>query len=223
MSKYVCSVCGFIYDEAKGIPEMGILPNTKWKDLPENWVCPICGVPKSSFIKQDEPIIAQKKKPIPIKETSSELKEMTALELSALCSNLSRGCEKQYKLEEAALFKELGDYFGKKATPVDSPNVNQLVASIEKDLERGFPAANGVAKENKDRGALRALTWSEKVTRVLKSLLIRYQREGETMIKSTGVYVCTICGFIYVGNNLPEICPICKVPNWKFEKMEGRA
>ncbi|HAA38123.1 MAG TPA: rubredoxin, partial [Firmicutes bacterium] len=67
-----------------------------------------------------------------------------------------------------------------------------------------------------------ALTWSEKVTRILKSLLHRYQKEGDALLENTGVYVCTICGFIYIGDELPEVCPVCKVATWKFEKVEGR-
>ena len=35
--------------------------------------------------------------------------------------------------------------------------------------------------------------------------------------------VCTVCGFVYVGDVAPELCPVCKVPSWKFEKVEGRA
>jgi Fe-S-cluster-containing hydrogenase component 2 len=35
--------------------------------------------------------------------------------------------------------------------------------------------------------------------------------------------VCTICGFVFVGDNPPELCPVCKVPNWKFEKVGGEA
>jgi rubrerythrin len=92
---------------------------------------------------------------------------------------------------------------------------------IDRDLNEGFVAANKAASEVNDRGAKRALVWSEKVTRILKSLLVRYQKEGNAMIDNTGVYVCTICGFIYIGDKLPDICPICKVPNWKFERIEG--
>ncbi|WP_084145904.1 rubredoxin [Anaerovorax odorimutans] len=49
MNKYVCSVCGYVYDEAEGIPSDGIEPGTKWEDLPEDWVCPLCGVGKDEF------------------------------------------------------------------------------------------------------------------------------------------------------------------------------
>ena len=223
MAKYVCTICGFIYDEAKGIPVAGIAPGTRWEDLPEDWVCPLCGAAKSEFKKQGEPASSEVKKSTSVIEPSTDMKEMSPLEISALCTNLARGCEKQYKPEEAALFNELAGYFKKATTPTDAPNIDQLIALIEKDLEEGFPKANAVAAEAKDRGALRALVWSEKVTRILKSLLTRHQKEGDAMLENTGVYVCTICGFVYIGDALPEICPVCKVPNWKYEKIEGRS
>ncbi len=49
MAKYVCSVCGWTYDEAEGYPEGGIAPGTKWADVDEDFVCPMCGVDKSMF------------------------------------------------------------------------------------------------------------------------------------------------------------------------------
>lgn len=49
MKKWQCIVCGFIYDEAKGLPEGGIVPGTRWKDIPNTWVCPDCGAAKSDF------------------------------------------------------------------------------------------------------------------------------------------------------------------------------
>lgn len=222
MAKYVCSVCGYIYDEAKGIPEAGIAPGTIWEELPEDWVCPLCGATKAEFEQQGGSDASPERKPISITPSSADMKEMTTLEISALCTNLARGCEKQYKAEEAALFRELAGYFKTASAPAKEPDYNKLIDLIEKDLEEGFPYANAVASDAKDRGALRALVWSEKVTRILKSLLTRYQKEGDAMFVNTGVYVCTICGFIYIGDTLPDLCPVCKVPNWKFEKIEGR-
>ena len=222
MAKYVCSVCGFIYDEAKGIPEAGIAPGTTWEALPEDWVCPLCGAAKSEFEKQKEPATTPKMEQISVIESFADMKEMSPLEVSALCTNLARGCEKQYKPEEAALFRELAGYFKSASAPAEEPGFDKLIALIEKDLQEGFPNANAVASNVKDRGALRALVWSEKVTRMLKSILGRYQKEGDTMLENTGVYICTICGFVYIGNALPQGCPVCKVPNWKFEKIEGR-
>ena len=55
-----------------------------------------------------------------------------------------------------------------------------------------------------------------------QSLLSRYRKEGDRMLQYTGVYVCSICGFIFVGDAPPEICPVCKVPSWKFEKVGRR-
>lgn len=222
MGRYVCSVCGYIYDEAKGIPEAGILPGTRWEDLPEDWVCPLCGAAKSEFKKQGESTASVEKKPISVIEASTDMKEMSPLEISALCTNLARGCEKQYKPEEAELFTELAGYFKTVSSPAKNPDFDKIIDLIEKDLEESFPKANSVAADVKDRGALRSLVWSEKVTRILKSLLTRYNKEGDAMLENTGVYVCTICGFVYIGDIPPQICPVCKVPNWKFEKVEGR-
>lgn len=49
MKKFECSVCGYIYDPAVGDPESGIAPGTLFEDLPEEWVCPVCGADKSMF------------------------------------------------------------------------------------------------------------------------------------------------------------------------------
>ena len=49
MKKYVCSVCGYVYDEAAGAPDQGIAAGTSWEDLPEDFVCPLCGVGKDQF------------------------------------------------------------------------------------------------------------------------------------------------------------------------------
>jgi rubredoxin len=51
MSKYECSVCGYVYDPAEGDPEHGIAPGTAFEDLPKDWVCPLCGADKSDFEK----------------------------------------------------------------------------------------------------------------------------------------------------------------------------
>lgn len=49
MKKFECTVCGYIYDPEVGDPESGIAPGTLFKDLPEDWVCPVCGADKSMF------------------------------------------------------------------------------------------------------------------------------------------------------------------------------
>ena len=49
MDKYVCVVCGYIYDPAVGDPDNGIAPGISFDDLPEEWVCPVCGAPQNEF------------------------------------------------------------------------------------------------------------------------------------------------------------------------------
>jgi rubredoxin len=49
MKKYTCSLCGYVYDEAVGDPDSGIAPGTKFEDLPDDWVCPLCGATKDNF------------------------------------------------------------------------------------------------------------------------------------------------------------------------------
>jgi hydroxylamine reductase len=49
MARYKCSVCEYVYDEAKGDPEHGIKAGTAFSELPQDWVCPVCGVAKDFF------------------------------------------------------------------------------------------------------------------------------------------------------------------------------
>lgn len=51
MEKWECMVCGYIYDPAKGDPDHGVAPGTKFEDIPDSWVCPECGVSKDNFRK----------------------------------------------------------------------------------------------------------------------------------------------------------------------------
>ena len=46
---WMCLICGFVYDEAAGLPDEGIAPGTRWEDIPETWTCPDCGAAKSDF------------------------------------------------------------------------------------------------------------------------------------------------------------------------------
>ena len=47
--KYMCAICGWIYDEESGSPQDGLPPGTRWEDVPDTWVCPDCGANKSDF------------------------------------------------------------------------------------------------------------------------------------------------------------------------------
>lgn len=216
--RYVCSVCGYIYDEAR--------EKTPFSELSDDWRCPVCRAAKSVFVpeKKEEP----KEAPAPAASVSVPVPEdgdMTKLsvgELSALCSNLARGCEKQYKAEEAELFRELADYFAAVTPAVPDADVDGLAALIKGDLNEGYPAVKAAASAAGDRGTKRICVWGEKVTNMLNSLIGQYQKEGGAFLADTEIWVCTVCGFVYVGDQPPELCPVCKVPAWKFEKIEGR-
>ena len=209
MKQYVCSICGYIHDEATGGP---------WEALPDGWKCPLCGADKSAFREKAEPIKVESTPDKPQVE-----KELSAMEMSIICSNLARGCEKQYLPRQAEDFRKLAEFFRSKAEPVREASTQKLLELIEHDLSVGYPYGNAVSSDKPDRGALRCQVWSEKVTRMLQSLLRRYESEGDKILENTGVWVCTVCGFVYVGDTAPELCPVCKVPSWKFEKVEGRA
>lgn len=49
MQKYICVACGLVYDPELGDPDSGIAPGTAFEDIPDDWVCPLCGVTKDMF------------------------------------------------------------------------------------------------------------------------------------------------------------------------------
>ena len=52
MDKYVCTVCGYVYDPEQGDPDNGVEPGTKWEDVPSDWECPVCGASKKKNKKE---------------------------------------------------------------------------------------------------------------------------------------------------------------------------
>ena len=210
--KYICQICGYVYDDAK--------EKVPFEELPDDWKCPLCGAAKSDF--KPEANGDEKKVVTAIEPMDADLEKLSAGQLAALCSNLARGCEKQYKQEEADLFKQLADYFTAVVPAVNDASVEKLAKELQTDADN-YVAVRATADANADRGAARVCVWGEKVTRMLSSLVNRYLNEGEAMLKDTNIWVCTTCGFVYIGDTAPELCPVCKVPDWKFEKIEGRA
>ncbi len=205
MKEYVCGVCGYVHKTDV--------------DLPSDFVCPLCGAGRDAFrLKSDAPA-----EMLQTLEKPHVDRALSPMEMSIICSNLARGCEKQYMSDASEHFRKLAAFFASAAQPVQNADVETISELLDQDLTVGFPYGHAVATGDHDRGALRCQVWAEKVTRMLQSLLARYQSEGEAMLRNTGVYVCTICGFVYVGDEPPAMCPVCKVPSWKFEKAEGRA
>ena len=52
MKKYVCNVCGYVYEPAEGDPDNGVAAGTAWEDVPAEWVCPLCSAPKEDFSEE---------------------------------------------------------------------------------------------------------------------------------------------------------------------------
>lgn len=210
--RYICQICGFVYDEGK--------EKVPFDTLPENWRCPVCGASTGEFVPEQSEKPALEAEPTAF-SGDADLKELSAGELSILCSHLARVCREQHKMAECASFNELAGYFASITPNVEDADMESLAALLKTDLD-SYPALRATADEAADRGAARVCVWGGKVTGILSSLVNRYLKEGEAMLVNTGVWVCTACGFVYIGDDAPSACPVCKAPAWKFESIEGR-
>ena len=143
--RYVCSVCGYVYDEGK--------EKRAFSDLPDSWVCPLCGASKSLFAPEKREGEGKKAAPAaaPVR-MDGDLEKLPAGVLAALCSNLARGCEKQYKEEEAGLFRELAGYFAAITPEEEQGDLKVLDELFQADLEQGYPAVEETAGKAGDRG-----------------------------------------------------------------------
>lgn len=207
--KYRCTLCGYIYDNEK--------EEIAFNDLPEDWLCPLCGAPKSEFELVEE----EKKTKLIEKQIENNYQKLTIGELSALFSNLARGCEKQYLDKEKEVFLRLSKYFEDK-TPNESNKIEDLINLLNEDINNNYQKAINISQEKSDRGAQRVCSWGEKATKIINSLLSRYEAEGEKLFEENEIWLCTICGFIFIGKTAPALCPICKVQSDKFIKVDGR-
>ena len=220
MSIYVCMVCGFDYDEAAGEPGSGIAPGTKWEDVPEDWVCPICGADKSMFTRQG----GEEQKPAaPAPEPKKEAKAInTNYKLQAvMASNLARGSKKQYREELSGFMSQVADFFEARSTP--QGDLDDVLDLLAQDSATGYAQAFEVARKEKDRGSQRALTWGEKVSAIQATLIKRFNKDGDAALSGNDIFVCDACGFIYVDLEAPDICPVSTVPRIQFNKISKEA
>lgn len=205
MKKYICTICGYIFDESEG---------TLWDELPSDWLCPICKADKSAFIIQEDEV----KQEVEI-NMNLEDREIQPFEFSAICSNLAKACEKQYLNEESQAFWDLSAATELKREPSKDNVISTMIKENDIDINEKFNISNSIVDKFNDRGGKRALVWSEKVSRMLNSVMNQYEKDGDSYLENSKVYVCEICGFIYVGDELPKVCPVCKVPNFKMKEI----
>ena len=210
MKKYRCTICGYIYDEAN--------ENVKFVDLPDDWKCPMCGAPKSLFeeIVEDNQTVEVTKETEVITE-DNDLRELSNDEIAYVCSNLAKACEKQYLEEEKKLYLELFEYF--KRNEAKSGELSDLGVMFDSDIKLLNDAFN-LANTYEDSGAKRVLTWATKTTNIINTIVKNYNEKGIEYIKNNKIWVCDICGFVFIGDNPPQVCPICKVPNFKILEVE---
>ena len=210
MKKYRCTICGYIYDEAN--------ENVKFVDLPDDWKCPMCGAPKSLFeeIVEDNQTVEVEKETEVITE-DNDLRELSNDEIAYVCSNLAKACEKQYLEEEKKLYLELFEYF--KSNEAKSGKLSALGVMFDSDIKLLNDAFN-LANAYEDSGAKRVLTWATKTTNIINTIVKNYNEKGIEYIKNNKIWVCDICGFVFIGDNPPQVCPICKVPNFKILEVE---
>ena len=208
MKKYRCTICGYIYDDAK--------EKVKFEDLPDDWKCPMCGAPKSLFeeVKEEKEKIKEDSKVEIIEDVDDELRELSNYEISLICSNLARGCEKQYLEEEKDLFRELSKYYeGLEEDKTGS--LDDIINMVNGDINN-FSKSMDVFTKYEDRGAKRVVNWASKSTNIMKVVIDTYKEKGIDYIKNTKIWVCDICGFVYIGDNPPKVCPVCRVPSLKI-------
>ena len=207
--RYICSICGYVYDEAvEGVP---------FEDLPDDWTCPMCKAPKSMF--EAEGMAEEAHVDAGTVDIDGDMIPLSPGVLAALFSNLARGAEKQYKAGESEALMRISDYFASAVPSIPDADMSLVRSISEECTGSSYPEAKAVASSQGDRGALRACTWAEKVERIIQVLISRYESEGEAFLDGVEVWVCSVCGFIYVGHAPPAACPVCKVPSWKFEAV----
>ncbi len=156
--KFVCSVCGYVYDDDA--------QKVKFETLPDGWTCPLCGAPKALFNKEEN---ETKPEAAPVEVMDEDVTELSFGQLAALCSNLARGCRKQYKEEEArqydAMKKRIKFMYEKGDTTylqllLESSGFSDMINKVEyieklyeydRTLLAEYVAARTAAQELKDK------------------------------------------------------------------------
>lgn len=137
-----------------------------------------------------------------------------------IVSNLAKALEKQYRAHEAELMWKVAGYFDDVLAAPEDPDFASLVKSLTADeaeyLEPVRQASAATRSKPADRGALRAATWGGKVNAIQKSLADRYDKKGDELIEGKKLFVCEACGFMFLGDEAPDICPVCKAPALRF-------
>ena len=216
--RYICSICGYVYDEEKeGVPFSG---------LPDTWVCPLCRAAKSLFAPERQPETASAPvTPALSRETNvpDEAPELLSPWSSPPCApTWPEAARSSTRRRKRPYFRRLPTISRRRLPP---PRMTAAAwQACSRMIWTGGIRLSTAPPESWATAAPReSASGGEKVTMILNSLAQRYRAEGPSFLKYTQIWVCSVCGFVFVGNEPPELCPVCKVPAWKFDKIEGRA
>ncbi len=206
--RYVCSVCGYVYDESQ---------SGAWASLPEDWSVPCAVAAKHCFplSRAAAEIPEAKAAPSP----DDDMRELVPHGLSALCSNLARGCEKQYKPEEAPP-SQRSQTFQDRCARRRERLLDALLQKINEDLDEGYPRADAVATAAGGPGRAAQSRLEQKGHDDPPSLLSRSQSAGSPWRKAPA-FLSARSALWFIRDTPPEICPVCKVTSRKFEGSRG--
>ena len=220
--KYVCKICGFIYDEAT--------QEKKWNELDENWVCPVCKAPKSKFEAVNENSGNK------YARTKTEKNLMEAFAGESMARNkytyFAKAAREEGYEQIAAIFEETANQEKQHAKMWF--NEFHGIGSTDENLETAAQGENDewtdmyvrMAKEAREEGFEELAVKFEYVAKVEKSHERRYLKLLEAFKNGTTFkgdapkgWKCRQCGFIYEGQEAPENCPVCGYPKAYFERM----
>ena len=262
MSVYVCDLCKWEYDETAGAPQNGIASGVKWENLPDDFVCPVCGASKAQFQKKpDETSAAGTFDKKVTRNFSYGLFVLTARE-----GDKDNGCIINTAIQAASeplrvsIAVNKSNYTHDMIARTGAFNLSFLSEESKFPTYQNFGFRSGRDAEKLEgvsfrRSANGIVYLTEEVNAYLSgkvvqsidlgshTMFIADVVGGEVLSKTPSVtyayyfknikpkpevkqetkkgWICTICGYIYEGETLPEdyICPICKHPALDFQKL----
>ena len=266
---YVCDICGWVYDEAKGMPEQGIEPGTAWENLPEDFVCQLCGATKEQFSAQGSAADLEEAAP-PAKAFDKKVTRSFSYGLFVLTArdgNKDNGCIINTAIQAASeplrvsIAVNKANYTHDMICKTGTFNLSFLTEDSKFATYQNFGfqsgrdadkfesirfrrSANGIAYLTEETNAYLSGKVVQSIDLGSHTMFIAEVTGGEVLSRAPSVtysyyfanikpkpvveqekekkgWICTICGYIYDGEELPEdyICPICKHPASDFQRL----
>ena len=219
--KYVCKICGFIYDEAT--------QDAKWNDLDTDWVCPVCKAPKEKFEAVAETSTSK------YAGTKTEKNLMEAFAGESMARNkytfFASAAKKAGYEQLAALYLETADQekehakmWFKEFHGIHDVDTNLEDAAQGENLEWTDMYVR-MAREAREEGFEELAQKFEGVAKVeaahearYKKLLESYKADKTFKGDAPLGWKCRNCGYVHMADEAPEVCPVCAHPKAYFER-----